>query len=83
MTRTMAATPQTRFLSGWVSDFASFEAAHGFAVNLFVVVILAVVGAVFLTGRPQLIRPALIAFAVFCLAAKMGYAVWQQKIETT
>jgi cytochrome oxidase Cu insertion factor (SCO1/SenC/PrrC family) len=68
MTRTMAATPQPRFLSGWVSDFASFEAAHGFAVNLFVVATLAIVGAVLLTGRPQLIRPALIAFAVFCLA---------------
>jgi cytochrome oxidase Cu insertion factor (SCO1/SenC/PrrC family) len=68
MTRTMAATPQPRFLSAWVSDFASFEAAHGFAVNLFVVATLAVIGAVLLTGRPQLIRPALIAFAVFCLA---------------
>ena len=68
MARTMAATPQPHFLSAWVGTFASFTATYGFAVNLFVVTVLAVIGAVFLTGRPQLIRPALIAFGVLCLA---------------
>ena len=68
MIQSMAATPQPRFLSAWVSGFGSFDAAHGFAVNLFVVAALAVTGAVFLSGQPRLIRPALIAFTVLCLA---------------
>ena len=37
-------------------------------MNLFAVAALAVIGAVFLSGRPRLIRPALIAFTVLCLA---------------
>jgi cytochrome oxidase Cu insertion factor (SCO1/SenC/PrrC family) len=68
MVQTMAGTPQPGFLSSWVSGFGSFTAAHGFAVNLFVVAALAVTGAAFLTGRPTLIRPVLIAFTVLCLA---------------
>ncbi len=68
MTRTMATTPQPHFLSAWVGSFGSFTATHGFAVNLFVVTTLALIGVTFLTGRPQLIRPALMVFAVLCLA---------------
>jgi cytochrome oxidase Cu insertion factor (SCO1/SenC/PrrC family) len=68
MVQTMAGTPQPGFLSSWVSGFGSFTAAHGFAVNLFVVAALAVTGAAFLTGRPRLIRPVLIGFTVLCLA---------------
>ena len=68
MAQTMAGTPQPRFLSGWVSAFASFDEAHGFAVNLFAVAALAVLGAAFLTGRPRLIRPALTGFTVLCAA---------------
>jgi cytochrome oxidase Cu insertion factor (SCO1/SenC/PrrC family) len=68
MVQSMAATPQPRFLSAWVSGFGSLDAAHGFAVNLVVVAALAVIGAVFLSGQPRLIRPALIAFTVLCLA---------------
>jgi len=67
MAQTMAHTPQPAFLSGWLSAFASFDDAHGFAVNLFAVTVLAVTGAVFLTGRPRLIGPVLSAFAVVCL----------------
>jgi cytochrome oxidase Cu insertion factor (SCO1/SenC/PrrC family) len=37
-------------------------------VNLFVVVALAVIGAAFLSGRLRLVRPAVIAFVVLCLA---------------
>jgi len=69
MAQTMAATPQPHFLSAWVGSFASFTATYGFWVNLFVVAALTVIGAAFLTGRPRLIRPALIAFAVISLAA--------------
>ena len=68
MVQSMAATPQPRLLSAWVSGFGSLDAAHGFAVNLVVVAALAVIGAVFLSGQPRLIRPALIAFTVLCLA---------------
>jgi cytochrome oxidase Cu insertion factor (SCO1/SenC/PrrC family) len=68
MTATMAQTPQPGFLSAWIGAFTSFDEAHGFAVNLFVVAALAVTGAAFLSGRPRLIRPALIGFTVLCLA---------------
>jgi cytochrome oxidase Cu insertion factor (SCO1/SenC/PrrC family) len=68
MTSTMAQTPQPGFLSAWVNAFATFDEAHGFAVNLFAVAALAVTGAVFLSGRPRLIRPVLIGFTVLCLA---------------
>lgn len=68
MTSDMATTPQPHFLSGWVAAFTAFEQAHGFAVNLFTVIALAITGIVFLTGRATLIRPALIGFAVLCVA---------------
>ena len=61
MGRSMAQVPQPGFLSSWVNAFAAFDEAHGFAVNLFAVAALAVTGAVFLTGRPRLIRPVLAA----------------------
>jgi cytochrome oxidase Cu insertion factor (SCO1/SenC/PrrC family) len=68
MTHDMAQTPQPGFLSAWVNAFTAFDEAHGFAVNLFVVVALAAIGAAFLTGKRRLIRPAVIAFTVLCLA---------------
>ena len=68
MTQGMAQTPQPGFLASWVSAFTAFDETHGFAVNLFVVVALAAIGAVFLTGRPRLVRPAVIAFTALCLA---------------
>src|SRR5207342_2604604 len=68
MTRDMAQTPQPGFLSALVRAFTSFDEAHGFAVNLFAVVALALIGAAFLTGQRRLARPAVIAFTVLCLA---------------
>ena len=68
MVRSMAQTPQPGFLSAWVAAFGSFDEAHGFAVNLFAVFALSVVGAAFLSGRAWLIRPALAGFTVLCLA---------------
>ena len=68
MTHDMAQTPQPGFLSAWVSAFTRFDEAHGFAVNLVAVVALAFIGAAFLSGRRRLVRPALIAFAILCLA---------------
>jgi cytochrome oxidase Cu insertion factor (SCO1/SenC/PrrC family) len=68
MVKSMAQTPQPSFLASWVNGFATFDEGHGFVVNLLVVAALAVIGAVFLTGRPRLIRPTLIAFVILCLA---------------
>ena len=48
--------------------FGSFTARHGFAVNLVVVIILAALGATFLTGRARLVRYAVWFGIVFCLA---------------
>ena len=51
-----------------MTAFGTFTAAHGFAVNLFAVAALAVTGIAFASGRPGLIRPALVFFTVLCLA---------------
>jgi cytochrome oxidase Cu insertion factor (SCO1/SenC/PrrC family) len=67
MVREMAATPQPHVLSALLSGFASFVARHGFAVNLVVVLALAGLGALFLTGRPRLVRSGVAAGIVFCL----------------
>jgi cytochrome oxidase Cu insertion factor (SCO1/SenC/PrrC family) len=68
MTRDMAQTPQPGWLSAWVKAFTGFDEAHGFAVNLFSVVALALIGTAFLTGRRRLVRPAVAAFTVLCLS---------------
>jgi len=68
MTGDMAQTPQPGFLSALINAFTAFDEAHGFAVNLFVVAALALIGVAFLTGRRRLVRPAVIAFTVLCLA---------------
>ena len=68
MVQTMSGTPQPRFLSSLLSGFGSFTARHGFAVNLVVVIALAALGVIFLTGRPRLVRYAVWFGIVFCLA---------------
>jgi cytochrome oxidase Cu insertion factor (SCO1/SenC/PrrC family) len=71
MVRSMTATPQPALFAGWVQSFASFTAAHGFAVNLFAVIALAAIGAGLLTaggGRPEVLRATVIATVVLCLA---------------
>jgi cytochrome oxidase Cu insertion factor (SCO1/SenC/PrrC family) len=68
MTSSMAPTPQPHILSAWITAFTGFDEAHGFAVNLFVVVALGVTGATFLSGRRRLIGPVLAGFIVLCLA---------------
>ena len=72
MAESMTLTPQPSFLIDVLSSFASFDAAHGFAINLFVVLALATTGLVFAVGpfRPggeRIVRPFLIGFAVLCL----------------
>ncbi len=71
MVRSMAATPQPALFAAWVRGFASFTAAHGFAVNLFAVIALAAVGAGLAAagaGQPKLLRLTVIAAVVLCLA---------------
>ena len=68
MVTNMAQTSQPRALSALVSAFGAFDTAHGFAVNLFVVIALAAIGAALLTGRPRLVLAAVVAAGVLCLA---------------
>ncbi len=68
MVQQMAQTPQPHVLSSWVAGFAGFDAAHGWAVNLVLVIFLAAVGMAFLSWRPAIVRPAVIAGIVVCLA---------------
>jgi cytochrome oxidase Cu insertion factor (SCO1/SenC/PrrC family) len=72
MAQSMAGTPQPHFLSALVSWFAATDEAHGFAVNLIAVLALAAIGTAlagtFVRPRRQLIRPALAAMLVLCLA---------------
>ena len=68
MVQSMSTTSQPHFLSSLLSSFGSFAASNGFAVNLVVVIALAVMGAVFLTARPRLVRYAVWFGIVFGLA---------------
>jgi cytochrome oxidase Cu insertion factor (SCO1/SenC/PrrC family) len=68
MVQQMATTPQPHFLSSLLAGFGSFAASNGFAVNLVVVIVLAVMGGIFLTGNPRLVRYAVWFGVVFCLA---------------
>ena len=60
--------PSRACLASWVTNFAAFDAAHGWAVNLFAVIALAAIGVAFLIGRPRIVFWAVIAGTVFCLA---------------
>jgi cytochrome oxidase Cu insertion factor (SCO1/SenC/PrrC family) len=68
MVQQMAQTPQPRVFSSIASSFAGFDAAHGWAVNLFAVVALALIGASFLSARPRVVRVGVVAGVVLCLA---------------
>jgi cytochrome oxidase Cu insertion factor (SCO1/SenC/PrrC family) len=69
MVQSMSGTPQPRFLSSLLSAFGTFAARDGFAVNLVVVIALAAMGVIFLTGKPRLVRCAVWFGIAFCLAA--------------
>ena len=71
MVLSMSSTPQPSVTAGWVSGFASFTAAHGFAVNLVAVIALAVIGAGLLAAGwvpRSLTQITIIALILFCLA---------------
>ncbi|MHB1519097.1 MAG: SCO family protein [Acidimicrobiales bacterium] len=68
MIRQMERTPQPHLLASWVTAFGSFDAAHGFGVNLFAVIALAAVGILLLTARPRPARIGVVMAVVLCLA---------------
>ncbi len=68
MVQAMAETPQPRVLSSWLSSFGSFDTAHGWAVNLFVVVALVVTGVLLVSGRRRFVFAGLVAIGILCLA---------------
>src|SRR5580700_4892242 len=68
MVQTMSGTSQPHVLSSLLASFGSFAASDGFAVNLVVVIVLAGMGAIFLSGRPRLVRYAVWFGIVFGLA---------------
>ena len=72
MVQAMAQTPQPHFLSSWVSSFGAFDLAHGWAVNLFVVVALAVLGIAFLAGRTRMLPSQ--SSSAACSAWPTGYS---------
>jgi len=64
----MAQVSQPSVLSSLLRSFASFDAAHGWGVNLFVVIFLVVVGACLLTGNRRVAALAVGVGIVVCLA---------------
>lgn len=67
MLRQMVSTPQPHLLDSLVSSFLRFDLAHGWAVNLFVVIALAVIGTLLCTSRLILIRIGLVSAILLCL----------------
>ena len=68
MVQQMSQTPQPHLLAGWVDAFGRFDAAHGWAVNLFAVIALALTGASFAWARGRLLQAGVVAAVVLCLA---------------
>lgn len=68
MVKAMSETPQPAALSRLLTDFGSFDAAHGWGVNLAVVVLLAAVGLGLLSGRRRIALAAVGLGTVLCLA---------------
>ena len=68
MVESMSKTSQPGFLHSWLATFGSFDTAHGWAVNLFVVMSLTVIGVLLLTARPRPALAGLVALVVLCLA---------------
>jgi cytochrome oxidase Cu insertion factor (SCO1/SenC/PrrC family) len=68
MVQTMSKTSQPHPLSAAVRAFGSFDAQHGWFVNLFVVLALAGLGIALLTGREKVAFVALVSSSVLCVA---------------
>ncbi len=66
MAKQMAQVSQPAFTSSLVRSFGSFDAAHGWAVNLVVVLCLVGIGLCFVSGNRRLLRIGIIAGATVC-----------------
>jgi len=69
LVQSLAGTPQPGALASLLSGFGSLVRAHGFMVNLVVVIGLAGTGLAFLAARRRVTGPALAVFGVLCLLA--------------
>ncbi len=76
MVRQMSQTPQPSLLASLLRAFGRFDTAHGWAVNLFVVIALAVIGTALWSSRPRLLRWAVGAAVVLCLATGCSCKTW-------
>jgi cytochrome oxidase Cu insertion factor (SCO1/SenC/PrrC family) len=68
MAAQMAKTRQPHVIASMVSAFSGFDAAHGWAVNFAVVLMLAVGGALLLSGRRRLLAAGLVVGLLLCIA---------------
>ena len=68
MVKQMAQVSQPSLLSSWVRSFGSFDAAHGWAVNLVAVLLLVGIGICFMSGDRRLLRIGVVTGIVVCLA---------------
>jgi cytochrome oxidase Cu insertion factor (SCO1/SenC/PrrC family) len=68
MVRQMSEVSQPSLFASWTRSFGSFQATHGWLVNLVVVVLLLGVGAAFLSGRARVARVGVVVGSLFCLA---------------
>lgn len=64
----MSQATQPSWLSSLVTSFGSFDAAHGWGVNLFAVIAITAIGLALLTARPRIVRVGVLSGVVFCLA---------------
>lgn len=68
MTRVMSETSQPAFLSGWTRAFSDLATAHGFALNMAIVIALAATGTGLLVSRAVLLRATVVFALVFSFA---------------
>ena len=68
MVQSMSQVSQPSLLSSWVRWFASVDAAHGWAVNLVVVIGLIGIGTCFVSGDRRWVRFGVVAGLAVCLA---------------
>jgi len=68
MVQQMTQTSQPGFFAASVRWFSSFDAAHGWGVNLILVIALLAIGVAFLWGKSLVVRWAVVGAVVLCLA---------------
>ena len=68
MVHQMSQTSEPHLFSSWVAAFAGFDDAHGWAVNFFVVGVMAGIGGLLLSGRRRLMLAGVVVLIVLGLA---------------